>query len=379
MNIHPDKSRVTVIQSRAEMNLDLINEYAQEMKDGTIFDAIDAIKEDEHFYIYNGAHRVEAARQINFTLDISWIPGTRADAEWAALAANTKHGLRRSRATKQRVTKNALLHEKGAGLSDREIARWCQVDHKTVGKIRADLVASGEIPQIDERTVTRNGTEYTQAAKAEPTYISVWNLELGIQAWLNSKWYRAPKVHMEVLTDIKNKKVKGPERLQELVNGDILAGPRRKRDVVQAVNNVLDQMEQAATAKPDTRCTQCGSKGAIFFEELWKCKDCYAGILAGILEARVQEAKERELNEGIATEIQEAKAQPTATKTPDTPTAQLRRELIDRLDALVESIKADKDPDVGGIVQAIADKDLDILKVWLDNGERMFPEPKFQN
>ncbi|KKM98044.1 hypothetical protein LCGC14_1162040, partial [marine sediment metagenome] len=247
MNLHPDKTKVTIIQSRAEMNLDLINEYAQEMKDGTIFDAIDAIRENGHFYIYNGAHRVEAARQINFTLDISWTPGTRADAEWAALAANTKHGLRRSTATKQRVAKNALLHEKGAGLSDREIARWCQVDHKTVGKLRKGLEASGEIPQIAERTVTRNGKTFTQAAKAEPEYAAVWQLEEGVKSWLGKALHSANATKISILTEIKKKTASGKRNLERLLTSDIiLPSPRRKQDVVQACNNVLDQMEQAA-------------------------------------------------------------------------------------------------------------------------------------
>lgn len=42
--------------------------------------------------------------------------------------------------------------------SDREIARRCSVDHKTVSGLRQEL--SGEIPQIN-RKVTRNGRTYT--------------------------------------------------------------------------------------------------------------------------------------------------------------------------------------------------------------------------
>src|SRR5690606_27563817 len=58
--------------------------------------------------------------------------------------------------------KAALRHPNGAQMPDREIARHLGVDHKTVGGWREKLQASGEIPQMTERTVTRDGVQYTQ-------------------------------------------------------------------------------------------------------------------------------------------------------------------------------------------------------------------------
>jgi hypothetical protein len=43
-------------------------------------------------------------------------------------------------------------HPKGAGLSDRQIAEYVGVDHKTVAKCRAELEATGELPQSTIRT-----------------------------------------------------------------------------------------------------------------------------------------------------------------------------------------------------------------------------------
>lgn len=228
------------IQSRAEMNYDLINEYAQQMRDGVKFEAAKAIAIENggHKFIYDGAHRFEAAKAAGTSLLVDWKTGTETEAEWLALSANTKHGLRRSTATKQRVTKNALLHEKGAGLSDREIARWCQVDHKTVGKIRKDLVASGEIPQIAEKTVTRNGTEYQQAAKTEPEYVPIWRLERATRAWLEKKW-TTPDLKIKALFMIKQG---NRDLLNELCNYQ--RKPHRRQDVKQACNNTLDQITQ---------------------------------------------------------------------------------------------------------------------------------------
>ena len=61
---------------------------------------------------------------------------------------------------KSRKDKAALLHPKGAGLSDRQIAEYVGVDHKSVGKYRAELAATGEVPQIATRTVKRGDQEY---------------------------------------------------------------------------------------------------------------------------------------------------------------------------------------------------------------------------
>lgn len=80
-------------------------------------------------------------------------------AQWKSLAANAKHGKRRTRADKRRAINRAL---KGWGQhkSDREIARHIGCSHATVGKYRDQL--SGQIDQIEQREVTRNATRYKQ-------------------------------------------------------------------------------------------------------------------------------------------------------------------------------------------------------------------------
>ncbi len=103
-------------------------------------------------FVWDGLHRGEAARQAGIWLWVEVQPGGKQKAEWLALTANQKHGLRRSRADLQRVVRLALLHPQGARLSDREIARHCGVDNKTVGRMRAELQATEEIPQSTRRT-----------------------------------------------------------------------------------------------------------------------------------------------------------------------------------------------------------------------------------
>jgi hypothetical protein len=50
----------------------------------------------------------------------------------------------------------------GTGKSDREIAKHCGVDHKTVASLRKDLELSGEIHQIADREVKRGDSTFTQ-------------------------------------------------------------------------------------------------------------------------------------------------------------------------------------------------------------------------
>lgn len=67
-----------------------------------------------------------------------------------------------TREQKQHQIELALRED--AGDSDRKIASALNVDHKTVGAVRARLVESGEIPQAAERTGV-NGMKYTPPPK----------------------------------------------------------------------------------------------------------------------------------------------------------------------------------------------------------------------
>ena len=150
------------IQSRAEINLALVEEYAQMMADGVEFDPVEGVQDEEgKVFVWDGFHRGEAAKTAGINLLVNLRPGTRLEAEWLAFTANQKHGLRRTTRDKQHVVRRALRHPNGVALSDREIARHCGVDHKTVGKIRHELETTGEIPQLDKRLVRKSdGSTY---------------------------------------------------------------------------------------------------------------------------------------------------------------------------------------------------------------------------
>ncbi len=146
--ITEDPKNITFIQSRAETNHNLVDEYAEMMQAEIEFDAAQGVRDEAgQVYVWNGLHRGEAAKKIGTLLLVDVKPGTQQEAEWLALTANQKHGLRRSQADKRRVVQLALKHTNGVNLSNREIARHCGVNHKTVGKIRQELELSGKFPR----------------------------------------------------------------------------------------------------------------------------------------------------------------------------------------------------------------------------------------
>ena len=174
-----DPTAAHYIQSRAQMDFVLVDEYAQMMRDGVEFDAAQGVEDaDGVIYVFDGYHRGEASKAAGALLRVTLRPGTRQDAEWQAFGANVKHGLRRTHADIERVVKNALQHQNAANLSDRELARHCGTDHKTVGNWRRRLAdaekrknESGEIPHVptpDAPTQTKiEGTEKPEYTLAE--------------------------------------------------------------------------------------------------------------------------------------------------------------------------------------------------------------------
>ncbi len=165
--IDPRKIRTDCgTQSRIEMNEAVIAEYAEAMERGEEFPAIEVFFDecDDSFILADGFHRHAAHMRVkpNDPILAEQRIGTVEDALWASLAANKSHGLHRSNADKRNAVKLAMVHPKGCELSDRQIGKHVGVDHKTVAVIRRDAELSGEIPQIQTRTVQRGGQTYQQ-------------------------------------------------------------------------------------------------------------------------------------------------------------------------------------------------------------------------
>ena len=154
-------------QMRAQLDAATVAEYADTMTASGwgAFPPIIAYYDGSDYWLADGFHRLAAWRSIADFSD-ALIPadvrsGTRRDAILHAAGANASHGLRRTNADKRRAVETLLRDEEWAKWSNGEIARRCAVSDVFVGKVRDDLSPNGlEIPP--KRTVTRNGTTYTQ-------------------------------------------------------------------------------------------------------------------------------------------------------------------------------------------------------------------------
>ena len=138
-------------QMRVEMSDQTIADYAEELIAGTVFPPVIVYYDGEAYWLADGFHRVEAARKVEReTIEAEIREGSDRDAILHGIGANARHGLRRTQADKRHAVE-ALLRDPGwSKWSDRHIGKVANVDHKTVGKIRREVLG-GEIPS--DRTV----------------------------------------------------------------------------------------------------------------------------------------------------------------------------------------------------------------------------------
>lgn len=118
---------------------------------------------DEHGALLDGHHRVRICEELG----IDYPSVIRAGLTEAGKRAHVRaiNLLRRHLSSEQKRRVIADQLRETPEKADREIGRLLGVHHETVGAVRAELIASGEIRQIEQREVTRGGTTYTQRPK----------------------------------------------------------------------------------------------------------------------------------------------------------------------------------------------------------------------
>jgi hypothetical protein len=169
MELEIDQIRVDEdLQSRAEMNEEVITEYAELYRRGVNLPPVRVMRDGDSYWLFDGFHRIEALTRVGedrVTCEV--IEGTWEDARWASCAANQTHGLRRTNADKARAVMRALTHPKRVTQSDRAIGEHVGVDQKTVSKYRKELETTGEIPQLKE-TTGMDGKKRRRPAQPRP-------------------------------------------------------------------------------------------------------------------------------------------------------------------------------------------------------------------
>jgi hypothetical protein len=140
-------------QPRAQLLLEVMEDYAERMLNGVEFPPITVFFDGKDYWLADGFHRVGAAKQArpDQPIEANVRQGTQSDAQWYSFGVNQTHGLRRTREDRARAIRAALHHPVGTKKSDRDLAQHIGVDHKTVAKYRSELTSTGEIPQLKRR------------------------------------------------------------------------------------------------------------------------------------------------------------------------------------------------------------------------------------
>jgi hypothetical protein len=167
-------------QSRANVNDQVVNEYAEAIKSGATFPPIVVFYDGKKHWLADGFHRFHAYQKIGrekVAADVR--QGTRRDAILHSVGANETHGLRRTRDDKRRAVLTLLNDAEWSAKPETWIAETCRVSRTLV---RAVLAERPHLVQKQDRStvreVTRGGTTYTmQTAGIGSKPVSKENLE----------------------------------------------------------------------------------------------------------------------------------------------------------------------------------------------------------
>jgi ParB-like chromosome segregation protein Spo0J len=148
------------LQSRNAMSLEIVEEYAQDLRAGSNFPPIHVVQVDEQLLLVDGFHRVCAYQKAGLDqIPVRITVGSYTTAVELAVSANQIHGLRRTNADKQRAIKLLFGQAELVAWSDRRIAQRLNVAHKTVASIRRHLEADGQIVSVKSRVSTAGRTQ----------------------------------------------------------------------------------------------------------------------------------------------------------------------------------------------------------------------------
>jgi hypothetical protein len=127
-------------QPRVSIDTAIVEEYAERLQHGAIFENIEVYQDGKKFWCADGFHRVmayKAAERGSIPANVH--QGGKREAILHAVGANATHGLRRSNDDKRRAVEMLLRDAEWQAWSNRQIADQCGVHHKTVGNVRLYL------------------------------------------------------------------------------------------------------------------------------------------------------------------------------------------------------------------------------------------------
>jgi ParB-like chromosome segregation protein Spo0J len=124
-------------QPRVKIDETTVQSYTEVLLDGKDMPDITVFFDGADNWLADGFHRYHAHKRAGLTeINIQVINGTKRDAFIFSLSANAKHGLPRSNEDKRNSVKSCFEDIELSELSDKEIAKICDVSAMTVGRVR---------------------------------------------------------------------------------------------------------------------------------------------------------------------------------------------------------------------------------------------------
>lgn len=130
------------IQPRKYLNQDLVAEYAKSMKQRATFPPVIVYFDGNRYWLADGFHRVNAKKRIGESKILADVrSGSRREAKLFAVEINVNNGNQRTNADKHRAVERLLRDYQWSCWSNREIAKRCGVNEKTVRNVKKQIQA----------------------------------------------------------------------------------------------------------------------------------------------------------------------------------------------------------------------------------------------
>lgn len=158
-------------QYRDVLDQSTIDDYKHAIKDGQEFPPLLTVFDGEIHWLVDGFHRYQAHLLLGTaSVSVSYVEGTKEDAQLLALTANTQHGLRRNIPTKTRVVTAALANPELNGLSDYELSKLLGVSAPFVTGVRNPEVKSRQQAARDRHAARRLQQEVKNPIQSANAY-----------------------------------------------------------------------------------------------------------------------------------------------------------------------------------------------------------------